>query len=66
MVTNAIIFLILLGLTALGYLFRVGLIVMVAGFGMMIFGFTLWALYTWLSIVIALVGGIIIVQGARS
>jgi hypothetical protein len=65
-VTNAIIFGILLGVTAVGYFIRAGLVVIIAGLGIVIFGFTLWPLYAWLSIILVLVGMILVWQGAKS
>lgn len=66
MITNGIIFAILLGVIFLGYIVRAGLIVMLAGFGMLIFGFSLWTLYWWLSLIVAGVGAVIIWQGAKA
>ena len=66
MVTNAIIFLILLGATLLGYMIRAGLILMLTGLGFIVFGFTLWALFSWLSMVIVGVGAVVFWQGAKS
>ena len=66
MLTNGIVFGILLGVTGLGYLVRAGLIVIASGLGFIIFGFTLWSLYEWLSIVLVVVGAILVWQGAKS
>lgn len=66
MVTNAIIFGILLGITGIGYMFRAGLFVMIAGLGFIIFGFTLWATYSWLSIILVVVGMVLGWVGAKS
>ena len=66
MVTNAIIFGILLGITGIGYLFRAGLFIILAGLGMIVFGFTLWSTYEWLSIVLVLVGMLLTWLGFKS
>lgn len=66
MVTNAIIFGILLGTTLLGYVFRAGLIVAAAGLGVIIFGFTFWTTYSWLSILLVLLGIILVWRGMKS
>ena len=66
MVTNAIIFGILTGATLLGYLVRAGLIVIAAGLGFIIFGFTIWTLYSWLSIILVIIGLVLVWQGAKS
>lgn len=50
----------------IGYLFRSGLIIMIAGLGFVIFGFTLWTTLTWLSIITVLVGFIVTWIGAKS
>ena len=66
MVTNAIIFGILLGITGIGYLFRAGLFIILSGLGMIVFGFTLWSTYEWLSIVLVLVGMLLTWLGFKS
>ncbi len=63
---NAILYAILFGLTGLGYWIRVPLIVMLAGFGLIIFGFTLWTLYWWLSVITVFVGGILVWIGMKA
>ncbi len=66
MVTDGIIFGILAITTGLGYILRVPLIIMLAGFGMILFGFSLWTDYSWLSIILVLVGAVLIWLGAKS
>jgi hypothetical protein len=57
---------VLLGVVGIGYLFRASLFVMLAGFGFLIFGFTLWTTLSWLSIIVAGAGGLLIWLGAKS
>ena len=66
MVTNAIIFLILLGATLLGYMIRAGGIMILTGLGFIVFGFSLWSLFSWLSMVVVGVGAVVFWQGAKS
>ncbi len=56
----------LAGVTGIGYMLRIPLMVMAAGFGMLIFAFTLWTTYWWLSIILALAGILLIYRGAKS
>jgi hypothetical protein len=66
MVTTIIIFLILLGVVILGKVLRAPLIVILAGFGFMVFGPTLWVLYWWLSVIFVIVGLVVVAQGFRT
>jgi hypothetical protein len=57
---------VLLGVVGVGYIFRAGLFVILAGLGFVIFGFTLWATLSWLSIIMVIVGIILVWLGAKS
>lgn len=65
MMTNGIIYIVLFGMTGLGYWIRVPLIVMLAGLGLVIFGFTLWSTYWWLSLITVIVGMVLFWTGAK-
>ncbi len=66
MVNSVIYFLIIIGVVGIGYLMRVPLIVMLAGLGMMVLGFSLWALAWWLSLILVVVGAILVWLGVKS
>jgi hypothetical protein len=65
MVTVAIWMFILLAIAVVGHLFKMGFITMLAGFGLVIYGFTLWDLGWYFSVIIMLVGAFTVWKGAR-